>query len=208
VWAALHESGVHATLAGVAMGLLAPARPLLTEVDADRIADQLSADHQVTAQEVRDIAFQVRESIPIAERVQDLLHPWTSFVIVPLFALANAGVPISASALSDAATSPVTLGVAAGLVVGKVVGITGAIWLAVRAGWGRLPGAVRMPHVVGMAGLAGIGFTVSIFVAGLAFDDAAVVDDAKLGVLGASVVAALVGSLVLLRTDRSTASEP
>ncbi len=201
MWVALHESGVHATLAGVAMGLLAPARPLLEEVDADRIAHQLSADHDVTAQEVRDIAFQVRESIPIAERVQDLLHPWTSFVIVPLFALANAGVPLSASALGDAATSAVTLGVAGGLVLGKLVGITGAIALAVRLGWGRLPETVRMVHVVGMAGLAGIGFTVSIFVAGLAFDDARVVDDAKLGVLAASVVAAAVGGAVLLRTE-------
>src|SRR5690606_4013456 len=93
VWLALFESGVHATLAGVAMGLLAPARPLLPEPDADRIAHRLPSDRSVTAGEVRDLAFEIRESVPIAERVQDFLHPWTSFVIVPLFALANAGVP-------------------------------------------------------------------------------------------------------------------
>jgi NhaA family Na+:H+ antiporter len=199
VWLALHESGVHATLAGVAMGLLAPARPLLHEVDAGRIAHQLSADHDVTVEEVREIAFQVRESVSITERLQGLLHPWTSFLIVPVFALANAGVAVSASALADAATSPVTLGVAAGLVVGKVVGITGAIALAVRAGWGRLPPTVTLRHVAGMAGLAGIGFTVSIFVAGLAFDDPALVEEATLGILAASVLAAGLGSAVLLR---------
>lgn len=200
VWLALFESGVHATLAGVAMGLLAPARPLLPEVDADRIAHRLSSDDRVTAGEVRELAFEIRESVPIAERIQSLLHPWTSFVIVPLFALANAGVPLSASALGDAATSPVTLGVALGLVVGKLVGISAAIGLAVRLGWGQLPPGVGARHVVGMAGLAGIGFTVSIFVTGLAFDDPALVDEATLGILGASLVAALVGSAILLRT--------
>jgi NhaA family Na+:H+ antiporter len=194
---------VHATLAGVAMGLLAPARPLLAEVDAGRIAHQLSADHDVTVAEVREIAFQVRESVSITERLQGLLHPWTSFLIVPVFALANAGVAVSASALADAATSPVTLGVAAGLVVGKVVGITGAIALAVRAGWGGLPPAVTLRHVAGMAGLAGIGFTVSIFVAGLAFDDPALVEEATLGILAASVLAAGLGSAVLLRAAPS-----
>ena len=202
LWLALLESGVHATLAGVVMGLLAPARPLLADVDADGIAGRLSSDTTVTAQEVRDIAFEVRESVPIAERVQDLLHPWTSFVIVPLFALANAGVPLSASAVADAARSPVTVGVVLGLVVGKLVGISGAIWLAARLGWGRLPDGVRMVHVVGMAGLAGIGFTVSIFVAGLAYDDPVLVDEAVLGVLAASVVAAAAGSGILLRADR------
>lgn len=208
VWVATFESGVHATIAGVALGLLTPARPFLPEVDADRIADELSSDTHVTPAEVRSISFRLRESIPTTERLSDLLHPWTSYVVVPLFALANAGVPLSRDGIADAASSPVTLGVFAGLVVGKAVGVTAAIALAVRLGVGRLPDGVDRRHVLGMATIAGIGFTVSIFVAGLAFDDPALTDQAKIGVLAASVVAAVAGAAILStrpggRVDRS-----
>jgi NhaA family Na+:H+ antiporter len=201
VWFATHESGVHATIAGVALGLMTPARPLMPEVDADRVAGELSGDSAVSAAEVRDISFRIRESVPVAERLQDLLHPWTSFVVVPLFALANAGVEVSSSALADAATSPVTLGIIAGLVVGKTVGVAGAVALGRRLGLGVLPPGVTMQHVVGMGGLAGIGFTVSLFVAGLAFTDAALADQAKLGILAASALAAAVGAVVLRRVN-------
>jgi NhaA family Na+:H+ antiporter len=197
IWLATFESGVHATIAGVALGLLTPARAFLPQVDADRIADELSADQHVTASEVRDISFRLRESIPVTEHLQDVLHPWTSYVIVPLFALANAGVALSATAVSDAATSPITLGILVGLVVGKLVGVAGAIALSVRLGVGRLPPAVTTRHVIGMAAIAGIGFTVSIFIAGLAFDAAAQSDQAKIGILVASVVAALLGAAIL-----------
>jgi NhaA family Na+:H+ antiporter len=199
VWFAMFESGVHATIAGVALGLLAPARAFLPDVDADRIADELSADQTVTAAEVRDISFRVRESVPVTERLQNLLHPWTSYLIVPLFALANAGVAMSADSLRDAASSPVTLGVVVGLVLGKLVGVAGAIALASRLGIGRLPEGVTTRHVVGIAAIAGIGFTVSIFVAGLAFDDPLLADQATIGVLAASLLAAVVGSVILLR---------
>jgi NhaA family Na+:H+ antiporter len=197
IWLATFESGVHATIAGVALGLLAPARPFLPELDADRIADELSADHAVTATEVRDISFRLRESIPITERLQNLLHPWTSYVIVPLFALANAGVALSVDGLRDAAMSPVTLGVTVGLVLGKLAGVAGAIALAVRLGIGRLPDGVTGRHIAGMAAIAGIGFTVSIFVTGLAFDDPNLADQATIGVLAASVLAAAIGTTIL-----------
>jgi NhaA family Na+:H+ antiporter len=203
VWFATYRSGVHATVAGVALGLLTPARPLMPEVDADRVAGELSGDTAVSAAEVRAISFRIRESVPVAERLQDLLHPWTSFVVVPLFALANAGVEVSSGALADAATSPVTLGVVLGLVVGKTVGVAGAVALGRRLGLGVLPPGVTMRHVVGMGGLAGIGFTVSLFVTGLAFGDGALADQAKLGILAASVLAAAVGALVLWRVDAS-----
>lgn len=199
-WLATLESGVHATIAGVALGLLAPARAFLPEVDAERIAGTLSGDEHVSATEVRDISFRLRESLPVTERLQSLLHPWTSYLVVPLFALANAGVPVSADALGDAAGSAVTMGVVVGLVVGKVLGVAGAVALVVRLGIGRLPDAITLRHLVGMSGLAGIGFTVSLFVAGLAFDDPAVTDQAKIGVLVASVGAAAVGSAILLGT--------
>lgn len=197
VWLATFESGIHATIAGVALGLLAPGRAFIPEVDAERIADELSADEDVSPADVRDISFRLRESIPVTERLQDLLHPWTSFVVVPVFALANAGVPISTQALGDAATSRVTGGVVLGLVAGKLVGVAGAILLATRLGIGRLPASVTTRHVVGLAAIAGIGFTVSLFVTGLAFDDQALTDQAKFGVLAASVIAALLGTATL-----------
>lgn len=197
IWLATFESGIHATLAGVALGLLTPARPFLPDVDADRIADKLSADRDVTAAEVREISFRIRESIPMTERLQDLLHPWTSYLIVPVFALANAGVAVSGETLVDAATSRVTLGVIVGLVVGKVVGVAGAIAVAQRLGIGRLPASVTIRHIVGMSGLAGIGFTVSIFITGLAFSDPGLTDQAKIGVLAASALAAAVGVAIL-----------
>jgi len=199
-WLATFSSGVHATIAGVALGLLAPARAFLPEVDAERIASTLSLDQHVTASEVRDISFRLRESVPVTERLQSLLHPWTSYVVVPLFALANAGVTVSADALGDAAGSAVTVGVVLGLIVGKLVGVAGAVALVVRLGIGRLPASVTTRHLVGMSGLAGIGFTVSLFVTGLAFDDPAITDQAKIGVLVASVGAAVVGSAILLGT--------
>jgi NhaA family Na+:H+ antiporter len=207
IWLATFESGVHATIAGVALGLLAPARAFLPEVDADRIADELSADQHVTAAEVRGISFRLRESIPVTERLQELLHPWTSYLIVPLFALANAGVVVSGDSLSAAASSPVTLGVVAGLVLGKLVGVAGGIMVATRLGVGRLPSAVTNRHIVGMAAIAGIGFTVSIFIAGLAFDDPLLGEQATLGVLVASVLAAGLGAGILLRTPSITASD-
>ena len=203
VWFAFYESGVHATLAGVALGLLAPARPFLADVDADRIAGELSADQAVTAAEVRDISFRIRESVPITERLEDVLHPWTSYLVVPLFALANAGIVLSGDGIRAALESPVTLGVVVGLVVGKLVGVTAAIGLVQRLGLGRLPDGVRSRHIIGMAAIAGVGFTVSIFVGGLAFDDPALGDQATLGVLLASVVAALLGSAILFRGART-----
>ena len=163
VWLATHQSGIHATIAGVALGLLTPARPRAGEV-------------------------------PVTERIENALHPWTSFVIVPLFALANAGVTVSASALGDALTSAVGGGIILGLVVGKTAGVTAGSWVAVRLGLGRLPEGVSWLQLVPVAALAGIGFTVSLFIAGLAFDEPAVRETATLAILVASVLAALLGT--------------
>ncbi len=202
VWLCTLESGVHATIAGVALGLLTPARPLLPTVESDRVAGQLSHDHDVTAEEIRAVEAQLRASVSVAQRLQEALHPWTSYVIIPLFALANAGIELSGDALGDAATSRVTIGVVLGLVAGKLVGVSAAAWLAVRFGVARLPAGVTWRQVVGMAGLAGIGFTVSIFVTGLAYDDgAAALEQAKVGVLVASALAAGVGTALLRRAD-------
>jgi Na+:H+ antiporter, NhaA family len=196
MWVALHESGVHATLVGVFFGLMAPTRPIRQReyVDVDALVDISSAGA------ARETVTLARESVSVVEWLEHRLHPWTSFVIVPLFALANAGIPLGADAISDAFSTRVTYGVLVGLVVGKVVGISAFTWLAVRVGAGSLPDGARWSSIVGVAALGGIGFTVSIFVAGLAFDDALLEDQAKIGILAASIVAGALGALLLSRS--------
>ena len=204
LWLMVYESGVHATIAGVVMGLLMPATPRQTDLEADEVVDMLANRPDVHASEVRLAAWAIRGSISACDRLIDVLHPWTSFLVVPLFALANAGVEVRGESL----TSPTTVfaGVVLGLVVGKLLGITAFSWLAVRLGLGRLPSGTHWGHVVGVGAVAGIGFTVSLFVTGLAFDDVAMQNDAKLGTLTASIVAAIAGWAVFTwvgRTDRN-----
>ena len=199
-WLALFESGVHATIAGVVFGLLAPARPHAPTEVARRWT--LDMSDEPSAAELRTLTTIATETVSPAERIEHLLHPLSSFVIVPIFALANAGVPINIDALSGPGPSSVALGVAVGLVVGKLVGISAATWLAVRLGVSSLPAGATWRAIVGIAALAGIGFTVSLFVTELAFDDARLVDAAKLAVLGASVVAAALGALLLIGVRR------
>ena len=142
-----------------------------------------------------------RESVSVVAWLEHLLHPWSSFVIVPLFALANAGMVLSASTVSGRASRPGSpTACCVGLVVGKLVGIRVFAWLAVRIGIGVLPDGRRRPaRSSARPRSAGIGFTVSIFVAGLAFDDPGLQDQAKIGILAASVTAALLGAAILAR---------
>ena len=195
IWYCALESGVHATIAGVALGLLTPARPLVKRESAQKAVDDLPDDPNI--EQVHQAAFVVQESVPMTERLEVMLHPFTAFLIVPIFALANAGVPLSGDAISDAAGSPVTWGVILGLVVAKPLGITLFTWVATLFGF-QLPQRMNWPQFVGMGFAAGIGFTVSIFITGLAFDDGGIIDLAKIGILVASACAA-VAALVLLR---------
>jgi NhaA family Na+:H+ antiporter len=201
LWFAVFESGVHATIAGVIMGLLTPALPFQTEVETRNVVDVLDHTPGITLNDVRSASFLLRESVSVAERVEDLLHPWISYGVIPTFALANAGITFTSESLSG--DPRLLLGVILGLVVGKTVGVTAMTWLSVRLGIGRLPEGVSPSQIVGVAMLAGIGFTVALFIAGLAFDDAAVQDQAKVGILIGSVVAALGGVAVLLATTRA-----
>ena len=195
VWAATLASGVHATIAGVVVGLLTPAHPLApASVARDWAEDLLD---EPTPGELVDMTRLAKASVSVAERLAHHLHPLTSFVIVPVFALANAGVSLSSDVLAAPGAGTVALGVALGLVVGKAVGITAASWLAVRLGLGALPRGVGWRQMAGIAAVAGIGFTVSLFVAGLAFDDRALEAAAKVGILAGSLVAA-VGGVILL----------
>jgi NhaA family Na+:H+ antiporter len=206
LWLLVYESGVHATIAGVAMGLTTPALPRQTDLEAEEVVDVLEHIDDITPADVRATAEAIRGSISACDRLIDALHPWTSYVIVPLFALANAGIELSADTFTS--PSPVFVGVALGLVVGKLIGVTTFSWLAVRAGLGRLPDGVRWAHVVGVAAVAGIGFTMSIFVTGLAFeDDPGFQADAKAGVFVASLLAAGIGAVVMASASRGERSD-
>ncbi|MGZ8751622.1 MAG: Na+/H+ antiporter NhaA [Acidimicrobiia bacterium] len=201
LWLAVHESGVHATITGVILGLIAPTRAPRSQetVDIDKLTDVS------TVQAARETTVLARESVSVAERLEYAIHPWSSYVIVPLFALANAGVVISADSLADAAHSPITHGVVVGLVVGKFVGISAFAWLACRLRIASLPSGTSWSGIFGVSAIAGIGFTVSIFVSGLAFGPGIRDTNAKLGILVASAAAAIVGSLVLARRGSGAA---
>ncbi len=195
LWLTLHASGIHATLAGVVMGLLVPATPALTrEIVHSRTDDLLDVFTPAAAQETTRIA---RQSVSQLEWLEHHLHGWSSFVIVPVFALANAGIPLGSQAMSDASTSSVSWGIVLGLVVGKTLGISAAARLAVRAGVADLPDGATWRQLYGVAVLGGIGFTVSLFIANLAFTDGQLVDRARVGILAASVLASLVGAALL-----------
>ena len=206
-WFFLFESGVHATLAGVALGFLTPAAAWYSDSDyfdrANWILSQRQMDEAAprSVERVDDHALTLaniaKESVPPLNRLERALHPWSSFVVVPIFALANAGVRFSDIDVGAAVTSSIALGVGAGLVIGKIVGITGATWIAVRLDLGRLPPRTGWRQVVGLAALAGIGFTVSLFIAELAFSSADLADRAKLGIFIGSTVAGIAGYLLL-----------
>lgn len=208
VWFATFESGIHATIAGVALGLLTPACPADSRGFKDVYRETGLLEEQPDAQSLRAVSLQATEVVSVAERLEYLLHPWTSYAVIPLFALANAGVRLSLDTLGGAMSSPVALGIAAGLVLGKIVGISSAAWLAVKLNLGRLPDGVSWRVILGGSAVAGIGFTVSLFIAGLAFTNSRLVDEAKIGVLVASVVAGTLGALLLLSSNRHPSAEP
>jgi NhaA family Na+:H+ antiporter len=204
LWLCTLESGIHATIAGVVMGLLMSAKPLVDPSLAKEHARQI-AKLGPSAERSDKLIWLVRESMPPSERIQHRLHPFSSFVVLPLFALANAGVPLTPEVLGNAVASPVTLGIASGLVVGKIIGITGATWLVVRSGWARLPSHTSWPMMIGIAAVGGVGFTVALFITELAFrggDAVLLTDEAKIGVLAGSFVAACLGASVLRLATR------
>jgi Na+:H+ antiporter, NhaA family len=209
LWYFTYRSGVHPTLVGVILGLLTPAeafqRPAAVSEEARRIADDTVDDPEppdADAPEWLRLAWLSREAVPPLARTEAILLPWTSFVIVPLFALANAGVEVSTTGLRATFGSALALGIVLGLVMGKPLGVMGASLLSVRAGGARLPSDVGWGHIAGMGATAGVGFTMSLFIAQLAFTDPRLLDQAKIAILGASVLAGLVGYAVLRMTPR------
>jgi Na+:H+ antiporter, NhaA family len=219
-WVAVLKSGVHATIAGVILAMLTPAAPYYRERDFDGIMEDLldrlrhareSGNHDLVQQTLRQMEDLSRGSESPLDRLEHALAPWASYLILPIFAFANAGVKLSGDMISDAATSPVTLGVAMGLVIGKPIGVLFTCWLAVRLGWAQLPNHVDFQHLIGVGLLAGIGFTVALFITGLAFEDPVLVDEGKVGILVASAVAGIVGFAylwLLPRTHLEVEPEP
>ena len=214
LWAAVFDSGVHATVAGILLAFTIPAGtkvdPAAFVAKSRRILDHFDAagpdQENVLANSARQEALAELDEIvesagaPL-HRMEHALHPWVAYAIVPTFALANAGVRISGE-VGDIVSDRVTLGVVLGLVLGKQIGISLAAWLAVRSGATDLPDGVSWPQIFGVAWLGGIGFTMSLFVADLAFSDpgdSAHLVAAKLGILAASILAGGVGWFVLRR---------
>ncbi len=208
LWIALYLAGVHPTLAGVVIALLIPVftperRPV------ERAVDQIRAFRQSPNSEyARAASRSLRESISINERLQTTVGPAVSFVVLPLFALVNAGVKLDAQSLSTALRSPLTWGIVAGLVIGKFVGITGATWLIRRTGLGELAPGLTLRRIAGGAALSGIGFTISLFIVDIAITDPGRQDQARIGVLAASIIAFALGWAIFRITDWLSPPEP
>ncbi len=193
LWFAVLKSGIHATIAGVALALMIP---------MDKQSEALDGDHHDA--EGHDHAH----DSPL-HKLEHGLHPWIAFFVMPVFAFANAGVTIGGGEPS-AFGSQVILGIGLGLVLGKPIGVMAAAWVAVKAGIAELPSGVSWRQMFGVSALCGVGFTMSLFIGGLAFDDAALLDSAKMGILMASGISALIGTGALLAvgTKKIAAADP
>jgi len=203
-WYALHSAGVEAAIAGVIFALLTPIAPFHDPAEFGTVT-RLLVDRIESSDEIatEDLARYAKETTSPLERIEARLNLWVAFAIVPIFALANAGVRLAGSELDHR----VVLGVGLGLALGKPIGVFGASWLAVRLGLGRLPAGTTWRHMLGLGVTAGIGFTVALFVTGLSFDDAALTSSAKVAILCASVLAGIAG-LALLRSSRPPEDRP
>lgn len=200
-WLAVLESGVDPVIVGLVIGLLTPAYPAPREELEAATRVFRAFREQPTSEMARTARQGLAFSISPNERLQQALHPWTSYVVVPLFAVANAGLTVDAEFLRRAATSPITLGIICGYVLGKPIGIVATPWLAVRLDRGRLRPPVAWSTLAGGGAAAGIGFTVALLIAGRAFEDERL-DEAKAGVLAAAVLAALVSAGLFRLVER------
>ena len=210
LWLTFLLSGVHATIAGVLLAFTVPASSFINPsafLERGRyVLDRFEkagekGERSVLANEERQAALHALnhaayELEPPLHELEHALHPWVVFAIMPIFALANAGVPLGGG-IAEALTTPVALGIVVGLVVGKQLGITLFAWLAVKGGVSELPRGIGWRHVYGAGWLAGIGFTMSLFITDLAFSDGSLVEAAKLGILAASLIAGVVGWAIL-----------
>ena len=215
IWVAMLKSGVHATIAGVLFGFLTSASAQYSREEFAEKSERLTAEYKHALSngdtEHSDVLLGEMEGLaqntesPM-ERLQRLVHPWSSYVILPAFALANAGLNFSGVDLGSVLTSDITIGVALGLLLGKVIGITLFPWLASKFGIVQLPQYVTWTHVLGIGLLGGVGFTVAIFISKLAFTDPQFILNAQVGIMSASLMAGLIGYLTLYWASRNWTS--
>jgi len=214
VWLATFESGIHATIAGVALGLLTPALPFqrgdAVSIAARRIADETSDDEDDPDKDASDwhaLSVLSHQAISPLARLERALHPWTASVVLPLFALANVGIVLDLDSAIEAVGSTLGIAVIAGLVVGKPLGILIGVYAAVRLGVSSLPAGVTWRHVAGIGALAGIGFTMSLFVTTLAFESPELVATSTFAVLVASIVSGVIGAAILVGSDPGSGAD-
>lgn len=218
VWIGFLLSGVHATIAGVLVAFTIPAVTRIDEqiyssnlrklsydfeVDIPERGNLITPEQNKTIQKVKTLSMAAETPL---QTIEHALHPWVAFGIMPLFALANAGIVISADFFSSIA-NPVSIGVAAGLIIGKFSGILFFCWIMVKFRLSKLPEGANWKHIAGVALLAGIGFTMSLFISGLAFENPVFIDQAKYGILIASIFAGILGTIVLKNVGKSS-SDP
>lgn len=222
LWYLTLLSGLHATVAGILLALTIPARPAFTPAQFDQRLQELgqgfhaaaldpdAPDHPLSNHRMATIAESVESAAAAVQaplqRMEHGLSTWVTFLIIPIFALANAGIDFSHIDFATSISAPVTLGVIFGLVLGKFIGISGSCWLILKLGWGQMPQGMNWHHLTGAAWLGGIGFTMSLFIGGMAFSDPQQFQDAKLGILLSSLIAATLG-LVWLYFGSGTTKE-
>jgi NhaA family Na+:H+ antiporter len=215
LWFAFLESGVHPTIAGVLAAMTIPSTARINtgafrtrsraHLDRFELLDTDPGTHRISPEQqevVYGLSGLVRQVETPLQRLEHALHPWVTFVIMPVFALANAGITLGAGT-ARAAVHPVTIGIVLGLVMGKLAGVVGFSWLATSVGLAELPTGASWRRMMGVGALAGIGFTMSLFIASLAFGDSPLLDNAKVGILGASLIAGILGSSILLSGGRA-----
>ncbi len=212
VWGSVFASGVHATVAGILVAFVMPVRSRIDPRDFMALTERKLAELRTTdlcadsviedktqLRAVQEIHYAAGDVMPPGLALEEHLHPVQAFFVLPLFAFFNAGVAIDGSIL-ETVVNPISLGIILGLFLGKPVGIWIISWIAIRLGWAELPPGVSWVHILGVGMLGGIGFTMSLFVSELAFTDTAAIDEAKIGILAASLLSAVAGYLLLFLT--------
>jgi Na+:H+ antiporter, NhaA family len=199
LWAFTLQSGVHATVAGVLLALTIPIGIAKHKKLQSNMIMNLEADTDHREAQLQDLEDSINQTQSPLYQLEHMLHPWTTYLVLPVFALLNAGLNLQGQG-DQSGISSVTWGVLLGLLFGKPVGVFGASWLAVRFGIASLPAGVNWSALAGVSVLAGIGFTMALFIASLAFGDSSALEEAKLGILTASALAAVIGLLLLSRS--------